>query len=268
MYCRSVVVEFMGQCVLVLGWMLLPLCVTQQREQRKTCAHMWVFCRGRALGLYCFQQMGVTGVGKGVCMSVLGACWSVFFLCLSTSELPLHLAASRTSAKMTDHTPLFTHSLSLSLGLSTASIYLLIYHCRLYFSCFCHFLPISFCLTSFLTCFIFCFIFLSAGKKNWTHCNSCTALIPLCCLPIFTRYKDSDMTPVNHPNCVSAFPSTLGSGLQKKTEMVKVKEVLKQIPQVIWLALEICPPSLCYITISLTHVHTPSLHHLYSLSHI
>lgn len=120
-------------------WPVLPVSATQQREQRKTCTHMWVFCKGRARGLYCFQQMGVTGVGKGVFVSVCvgGACWSVFFLCLSTSELPLHLAGSRTSAKMRGHTPLFTHSLSPYLS---ALIYYLYLSICLSDPSFCHFI--------------------------------------------------------------------------------------------------------------------------------
>lgn len=93
-------------------------CYTAQRTEENVHTHVSVLQR-EGPGLYCFQQMGVTGVGKGVCVSVCvcwrGGCWSVFFLCLSTSELPLHLAASRTSAKMTEHTPLFTHSLYLSI---------------------------------------------------------------------------------------------------------------------------------------------------------
>lgn len=125
-------------------------CYTAQRTEENVHTHVSVLQR-EGPGLYCFQQMGVTGVGKGVCVSVCvcwrGGCWSVFFLCLSTSELPLHLAASRTSAKMTEHTPLFTHSLCLSiyLRLSATSIY---------------FPPLPLyllCLTNFLTRFVFLF---------------------------------------------------------------------------------------------------------------
>lgn len=134
MYCGSSIVVSMGLCVLALGGWTGPSSQlhTAEWEQKKTCTHMWVFSKGReGLGLYCFQQMEVMGVGKGVCMSVcvLGACWSVFFLSLSTSELPLlHLAGSRTSAKMTEHTPLlFIHSLFTYLSLYLLSINLSAY---------------------------------------------------------------------------------------------------------------------------------------------
>lgn len=97
MCCGSAVVVFR---VSVFCW----------REQRKTCAHMWVLCRGRALALYCFQQMGVEGDEGGCCMCVggtAGVCSSS--VCLRVKSLFI-LAVSRMSAKMTGHAPVYTHT--------------------------------------------------------------------------------------------------------------------------------------------------------------
>lgn len=80
-----------------------PVCsgaVSSQSTENggKTCTHMWALFRGRGLGTHCFQQMGVVGGGggemrEGVCMCVEGGFWSMFFLCLSTSKLPLDLSS-------------------------------------------------------------------------------------------------------------------------------------------------------------------------------
>lgn len=101
---------FMGQCVLDAP---SSQCYTAQRTEEKR-AHTCECCAKGGPGVcIVFNRWESRGWERVcACLCVLGACWSVFFLCLSTSELPLHLAGSRTSAKMSGHTPLFTHSLS------------------------------------------------------------------------------------------------------------------------------------------------------------
>lgn len=231
------------------------------REQRKTCTHMWVLCRGRALAPYCFQQMGVRG-DEGGCMHVCVCCWSVFFLCLSTSELPLHPSSvSDFSQDDRTHPSVYTFTLSLS-----------VYQ-----------LPLSLCSSMTLYYLFLSLFFLStflpplSGKPShslfffvcWIHCNMGAQLWSLSAVyPSLLGSRTVTWQPVNPPDCVSASLSTLGSGLQKKTEMVKVKEVIKQILQVIWLASETCPTPLCYITASLSLKHTHSLHYLCRASYI
>ena len=85
-------------------------------NRRKTCTHMWVLCKGRASALYCFQQMGVTGVRKGVCVCVCvcvcvgvgaaGVCSSS--VCQQVNSPPFISDVGQ----MTGHTPLFTRSRS------------------------------------------------------------------------------------------------------------------------------------------------------------
>lgn len=124
MYCGSIVV-FMGHCVLVLGGRSF-LSALHSRENRGKRAHTCE-CSAKGGPWVCivFNRWESRGWERVcACLCVLGACWSVFFLRLSTSELPLHLAGSRTSAKMTEHTPLFTHSLSPYVSVFICYIYL------------------------------------------------------------------------------------------------------------------------------------------------
>lgn len=123
MYCRSIVVVLMGQCVLVLGGRPF-LSALHSRENRGKRAHTCE-CSAKGGPRVCivFNRWESRGWERVcACLCVLGACWSVFFLRLSTSEHPLHLAGSRTSAKMTEHTPLF-HSLSVFIYYVSVFIY-------------------------------------------------------------------------------------------------------------------------------------------------
>lgn len=105
-------------------------------ENRGKRAHTCeMLCRGRALAPYCFQQMGFRegeggwqGAEEG-CMRVCcvrsgavggPAAASSSSVCQQVNS-PSIPAASRTSAKMTGHAPLFTHSCSLSICSSTAA---------------------------------------------------------------------------------------------------------------------------------------------------
>lgn len=208
-----------------------------------------------------FNRWESGGMREGVCMCVCAAGVCSSSVCQQVNS-PFILAASRTSAKMTGHTPLFTHSLSPYLFINC--LYLSA-HLWLYIICFCPFFSLHLFASSIWQAFSLTFFFFVC----WIHCNMGAQLWSLSAVyPSLLGSRTVTWQPVNPPDCVSASLSTLGSGLQKKTEMVKVKEVLKQILQVIWLASETCPTPLCYITASLSLKHTHSLHYLCRASYI
>lgn len=114
-------------------------------KRARTCE---MLCGGRALALYCFQQMGFRegeggwrGGAEEGCMRLCcvrsgaaggPAAVSSSSVCQQVNS-PSIPAASRTSAKMTGHAPLFTHSRSLSICSSTAADSF----------CFCFYPPLS-----------------------------------------------------------------------------------------------------------------------------
>lgn len=87
----GVTVVLTGLCVLVL----FPLKAQRTEEKRAhTCEHC---SEGGAWVRIVFNRWESWGGGgemrEGVCMCVEGGFWSMFFLCLSTSKLPLDLSS-------------------------------------------------------------------------------------------------------------------------------------------------------------------------------
>lgn len=127
-----------GPCAVGAPLSCSSVSVFRWREQGKTCTHMWDVMRREGPGSVLFSTDGIQGRGgrvagglrKGVCVCVvccvrLGAAGgpaavSSSSVCQQVNS-PSIPAASRTSAKMTGHAPLFTHSRSLSICSSTAA---------------------------------------------------------------------------------------------------------------------------------------------------
>lgn len=165
-----------------LSVFLVHVLLSHRRENRGKRAYTCECCAKGGIFIV-FNRWQLWRLREGVCMCVRGACWSVFFFCLSTSDLRFIRAASRMSAKMKGHTPLFTHSFS-----PYVSVYLLPH--SVYSSITADSLSSFSVPFPFLSCKLP--HSLSFHSVCWIHW--CTSLIPLCCLPIFTWLMDSDLT--------------------------------------------------------------------------
>lgn len=229
--CCGNTVVFISQCVLV------------ERTEENVCTHVSVVQR-EGPGSVLFSTDGSQGSEGGcvhVCCGVGGMLECVLPVSVNNRTPPSSLLLLGRQPRWQD-TPLCLHIHSLLICFSTASIYLLIYDSLI---CLCPcFLSAS--LPS-LSSKLPHSLFLSAESTvTWLH-----SFDPSLFNPSLIGSRTVTWQLVSLPDCVSTSLPTLVSGLQKETEMVKVKEVLKQILQVIWLALESGPPSLCYITPSL-----------------
>lgn len=158
MYCSTVIVASMGQRVLVLGGQPF-LSATERTEEKR--AHTCECC-AEGGGWVCivfsrWETQGWERVCVPVCVCVLGACWSVFFLCLSTSELP-------PCSRFLGCQPRWQNTPLCCLHIHSLLIYLLIYYpliCRsicyrFHFICFgCFFLLGDSFFLSYLQCCLY-----------------------------------------------------------------------------------------------------------------
>lgn len=102
----------------------ISLCVLVERTEENVHTHVSVVQR-EGPGSVLFSTDGSQEGEGGVCMCVvgLGVCWSVFFLCLSTIELPLHPCCFLDVSQVDrTHPSVYTFTLSFSVFLLPLSI--------------------------------------------------------------------------------------------------------------------------------------------------